>query len=322
MARWSLFYAMQPTKHPGLSRLALVTVLFNLGVIVWGAWVRASGSGAGCGNHWPLCNGQVFPRSPGLETVIEFTHRTTSGIALLLVMALVLLTWRKLKAGHPARAAAIVALILIVVEALIGAGLVKFDLVADNASMARALTLGAHLINTQFLLAALGLTWWWCAGWPAINLRRLRGKLAWLILGTVALLAVGLSGVVASLGDTLFPARTLSEGFAQDSDPTAHLLLRLRVWHPTLAIVTGVAIWLLGQASLRWRPDEVLMPRLARGLTAMVLIQWTIGATSIILLVPVAMQLLHLLTADILWLTWVALITRALTEPVSSQPLA
>ncbi|MFN8454080.1 MAG: COX15/CtaA family protein [Anaerolineae bacterium] len=65
------------------------TVLaYNLAVILWGAFVRASGSGAGCGSHWPLCNGEVIPRTPQMETLVEFTHRLTSGLALLLVIGL------------------------------------------------------------------------------------------------------------------------------------------------------------------------------------------------------------------------------------------
>lgn len=302
------------TGHRRLAHFALATILVNLGVILWGAWVRASGSGAGCGNHWPLCNGQVLPHSPTTETMIELVHRTTSGLALLMVLALVIVTRRVLVPGHFARRAAMWSLLLIVMEALIGAGLVRFDLVADNASMARALTLGAHLVNTQFLLAALGATWWWSAGWSPVTLTALGPRGLWLLAGTVCLLVLGMTGVIASLGDTLFPARSLREGLAQDLDPTSHLLLRLRVLHPLLAVVTGLLVWMTATAAGRWRSDDPGVAHLARALGAVVLVQWGIGVSALLLMVPVALQLLHLLTADVLWLTWVAVMARSLAR--------
>src|SRR5690606_14224270 len=169
-----------PDSAPRLARFAWFTVAANLLVILWGAFVRASGSGAGCGNHWPLCNGEVVPPSPTLATVIEFTHRLTSGVALLLVVALVVGARRALPRGHRVRAAAWVCLGVMILEALIGAGLVRFELVADNASMARALTLGAHLLNTLVLLAALVLTALWAGGAPPLRWRE-AGRSRWLL---------------------------------------------------------------------------------------------------------------------------------------------
>jgi len=121
-----------------LHRFAWVVLGWNLAVILWGAFVRASGSGAGCGAHWPLCNGEVLPRAPALATMVEFTHRATSGVALLLVLALVLWVFRSRPAGHPARRAAAMAGALILTEAAVGAGLVLFRLVAQDESVARA----------------------------------------------------------------------------------------------------------------------------------------------------------------------------------------
>ena len=194
-----------------LARFAWWTVVANLVVILWGAFVRATGSGAGCGNHWPLCNGQVLPRDPTVQTVIEFVHRATSGIALILVVILLWWARRAFAPRHPARTAAWVAMVVMLLEAAIGAGLVKFELVADNASMARTLTLGAHLLNTLVLLAALVLMARWSGGAPTVRLSG-QGRMPWLLLGgTLALIVVGVTGVIASLGDTLFPARTLGE---------------------------------------------------------------------------------------------------------------
>jgi protoheme IX farnesyltransferase len=86
-----------------LSRYAWGVLVWNVLVALWGAYVRATGSGAGCGAHWPTCNGEIIPRAPQVETLIEFTHRATSGLAFLAVLALLILALRTLPKGHPAR---------------------------------------------------------------------------------------------------------------------------------------------------------------------------------------------------------------------------
>src|SRR5690606_7460601 len=144
--------------------LAWGTLAYNLGVIAWGAYVRATGSGAGCGSHWPLCNGEVIPRSPTAETLIEFSHRVTSGLALLLVVVMVVWARRLFPKGHPARLGAWLSLGVMVLEALLGAGLVLFGLVADDDSVARAVVMGLHLVNTLVLLGARTLAAWWASG--------------------------------------------------------------------------------------------------------------------------------------------------------------
>lgn len=314
-----------PVASPRLARWGWATVGVNLLVILWGAWVRASHSGAGCGNHWPLCNGEIIPLSPSLETLTEFIHRVTSGFALLMVMGLVVGAWRAFPARHRVRRTAVLALVLIIIEALIGAGLVKFELVADNASMTRALTLGAHLVNTQFLLAAIALTAWWAGGRPTIRLGTLGARGWWLLLGTVGLLAVGLTGAVASLGDTLFPARTLREGIAADFDPTSHLLLRLRIFHPAIALGTGMLVAWIGLVAAGWRsgadaPGARATQHRATALPAgrlvvgLVVLQWTVGLVSLALLVPTALLLTHLLVADLLWVTWILLVATVLAD--------
>ncbi len=303
-----------PDAAPRLARWGWITVAVNLAVILWGAWVRASGSGAGCGNHWPLCDGQVLPLAPDIKMLTEFAHRATSGMALLLVVGMVVAARRTFPAGHRVRRAAWVSLLLIVIEALLGAGLVKFGLVDRNDSLARAAVLGLHLVNTQLLLAALALTAWYAGGRPGIRLGAIGPRGWWLLAGTLALLVVGLTGAVASLGDTLFPARTLREGLAQDLDPTSHLLLRLRVLHPTLAILAGSFAWTLGMLMPRWRGVDGRGRREGRWLATMVGVQWAIGGISLLLLVPVALQLIHLLSADVLWLAWVVFVATMLGQ--------
>ncbi len=305
---------------PRLARFVWWTLASNLLVIVWGAFVRASGSGAGCGNHWPLCNGAVIPPSPTLHTVIELTHRITSGVALVLVVVMLAWARRRFPTGHGARRAATAAMILMLVEAAIGAGLVKFELVADNASMARAWSLAAHLVNTQLLLAAIALTGWWALGHPRPRMHR-GGWFA--VAGLVGLIVVGTTGAIVSLGDTLFPAESLRAGMAQDQDPNAHPLIRLRIWHPILAIAVGTGLLVLALAAPRWREDATT-EHARRVLLGLVLVQWGIGVATLVLLVPIPLQLLHLLTADLLWLAtlWLGVALTADQGPSNPSTMA
>lgn len=283
-----------------LARFAYGVLAFNILVILGGALVRATGSGAGCGSHWPLCDGEVVPRSPGLETLIEYSHRFTSGIALLLVVALVVLVFRHRAPGDLARHAAVASLVLILVEAAIGAGLVLLELVGDNTSTARAWWMSGHLVNTFLLLGALTLTGWALAGGQRIHLAG-RGRAAVLLgLAAAGMLATGASGAVAALGDTIFPAASLAEGLRQDFSASSHTLLRLRVFHPLLAVATVVLLLAL-PGRLRSHGSSPF------GTTVgfLALTQLAVGALNLLLLAPVWMQLIHLLVADLLWIALV-----------------
>ncbi len=147
-----------------LGHYAWGVLVWNVLVALWGAYVRATGSGAGCGSHWPTCNGEIIPRSPQLETLIEFAHRVTSGLAFLSVLLLFLLALRLLPKGHPARLGAGLSFLFMVTESLVGASLVLFGWTAHNVSAERAVVQMVHLANTYFLLASLTLTAWWASG--------------------------------------------------------------------------------------------------------------------------------------------------------------
>src|SRR5215471_14879131 len=86
-----------------LSSFAWFTLAYNVAVVLWGAFVRATGSGAGCGSHWPLCNGELLPLTSQAQTLIEFTHRATSGLSLALVITLLIWTWRHTAKGEFSR---------------------------------------------------------------------------------------------------------------------------------------------------------------------------------------------------------------------------
>ena len=300
-----------------LHRFAWVVLGWNLAVILWGAFVRASGSGAGCGAHWPLCNGEVLPRARALETMIEFAHRATSGIALLLVLALVLWVFRSRPAGHPARRAATLAGVLILSEAALGAALVLFRLVAQDESLARALFMALHLVNTFLLLAALALTAHWCAS-DAGPRRETLAREGWRFgFGFLGLLLVGTSGAVAALGDTLYPAQSLLAGLAQDLSPTASFLVRLRLAHPLLALAGALVVTFLAARVLQ-ATDERGLRRAAWWVPALALAQIAAGVVNVALLAPVWLQILHLLLADLLWIAFVLLAGRALALPAAA----
>ncbi|HEX2163720.1 MAG TPA: COX15/CtaA family protein, partial [Thermoanaerobaculia bacterium] len=268
--------AADPGRADRFRRLAWGVVGYNLLVVAWGAFVRATGSGAGCGSHWPLCNGEVVPRSPSAETLIELSHRLTSGLDGLLVAALVVLAFRWFPRRHPVRTAAGLAFVFLLVEGAIGAGLVLFEMVAANESLARAWWMAAHLVNTFVLLAWLTLTAVWAQPGAAAGGRRLplsfaaRDPAAWLLGGGfVAMLVLGASGAVAALGDTLFPAASFREGLAQDLAPGAHLLVRLRALHPALALGAGVYLVAMASAVAGRRPGVVEVRRAANALAGL-----------------------------------------------------
>lgn len=289
----------------GFTRYAWGVVAANLFVILWGALVRATGSGAGCGRHWPLCNGEVLPPDPATATLIEFTHRVTSGAALLLVIGLFWWSRRAFPRGHRARIAAGWSLLFIVIEALIGAGLVLLELVGDDDSLGRAGYLAAHLLNTFLLLAALALTAYWSSSRSAAP-PRAGGGSVWLTgIGLVAILIVGMTGAVAALGDTLFPVRSLAEGLRADADPGAHILVRLRVLHPVLAILAGIYLSSMVWAVERRQASLGRPPGWGRAVTGLVMLQLGVGVLNLLMLAPTALQLAHLLVADGLWIATV-----------------
>ena len=290
-------------------------LLYNLGVILWGAYVRATGSGAGCGNHWPLCNGEVIPRAPQVETIIEYSHRLSSGIALLLVLGLFIWGFRIFTKGHQVRIGVSFSLIFIITEALVGAGLVFFEWVAKDASTGRVISIAVHLINTFLLLASLTLTAWWASGGKRLSLQGHGGWLIAFCLGFIGVIFIGISGAITALGDTLFPTASLIEGIRQDINPSAHFLIRLRVWHPLIAISVGLYLILLS-GLLAFLDDNLRVKRFAGALIALFILQLGAGLINLLLLVPVWMQIVHLLLADLVWITLVlfAAVVFAITE--------
>ena len=299
--------------NPKLARFAWCVLAWNVGVILWGAYVRATGSGAGCGAHWPLCNGEVVPRAPSTEMLIEFSHRLTSGLALVAVLVLAVWIWRTVAAGHPARRAGIASLVFIIVEALLGAGLVLFGLVAQDESLARAMVMPLHLANTLILLLCLTLTAHFLSGGAPVAISgrtRTFGVLAGLL---VLMIGVGKTGAIAALGDTLYPASSLLEGLKADFAPTTSLLLRLRILHPALGVAVG-AMLVFGTAAIPLAAGDRRGRLARRAVVTLAAVQVVVGFVNVWLLAPVWLQLTHLLLADLLWIALVLLTASALAR--------
>ena len=290
-----------------LPRFAWGVLAYNVLVVLWGAVVRATSSGAGCGDHWPLCNGVVLQTHPRLATIIELAHRMSSGVTVPLVLLLLLWTFRSTVSGHFARAAAIAATVLTLNEGLLGALLVVLHLTADNRSPARAVYLSLHLANTLLLLGALTLAAHFLSRREAFAWSTVRyTQLPLAITGLVATLVVGAIGTLAALSDTLFPATSLGAALAQDFSGNGGWLLRVRILHPLAAVLAGLFIcWLLVRCVSRHGER-----RLAIGVALLLTMQYGLGLADVALLAPVWMQIVHLLGADLMWIALVVLTAR------------
>ena len=310
-------------NHNNFTRYAWFVLAFLVLVVLWGAFVRATGSGAGCGSHWPLCNGVVVPREPQIETIIELTHRLTSAFSGILVLGMLFWAFRLFPKGHIVRKAAAYSTVFIITEGLVGAGLVLFEWVADNESVARAISMAVHLVNTFLLLAAVTLTAWWAGAGSDFRLQlRGHGRAGRLIgIAVFLLLILGVSGAITALGDTLFPKGELREGIAANFEATAHFLVRLRIYHPVIAALTGLYLWLAAPVIALERPG--IGPLFfSNAIRVLIVIQLVAGVVNILLNVPIWMQLVHLLLADLLWIAVVLLGASALSQPVAAAQLA
>jgi heme a synthase len=296
-----------------LRRYAWLVVVYSVLVVLWGVVVRATGSGNGCGDHWPLCNGQVIPIHPRLATVIEYTHRMMSGPSEVpLIVLLLVWVFRGTVERHLARSFAIAGLVLTLTEGLLGALLVKLGLTAMSTSPWRPPMLALHLSNTLLLLGSLALTAHFLGRRSAMvrGSVRFKHKLP-AIVGLLAAMVIGVTGSLAALGDTLFPSTSLRSALAADFSSSAEWLVRLRILHPASAIVAGAFIlWLLWRAAFAARDGE--HRKLGLWLAGLLVFQFLLGGLDVLLGAPVWMQVLHLAGADAFWCVLVVL-TAAMT---------
>lgn len=307
------------TKISAFAKYAWFVLGYNLIVILWGVFLRASKSGDGCGQHWLTCHGEVVPSAPELKTVIEFSHRLTSaldGVFVIILLVWAYRIWRSDKSRQTRSVLKMAAatFILVLIEGAIGGGLVLTGNTAETLTPARPFWMSAHLINTLILLAALTLTAWFASGGGRINFKANPKYLAALILGVVFILLIGISGSVAALSHMIFPSGTLTEGIAQDFSPTSHILLRLRLLHPILAIFSSIYLIFLAGWFKAKMPYSAGVARWSNAISVLVLVQIAFGALTLLTLAPIVMQLGHLLLADAVWIAFVLMSANILSE--------
>ncbi len=307
-------------RQQGFGIFAWIVLAYNLPVILWGAYVRISFSGEGCGAHWPFCNGQVIPHKMTVPLAIEFIHRTMTGLDAIAVVAMCIWAFSLFPRRHPVRLFSALSLASMFVEVLLGAGLVLFRYVARDQSAGRAWYLSAHLANTMLLLGAITIAAWLAySGSSGVRLR----EVPRLLLGALAVtLVVSVTGAVAALGDTLFPAASLGAGLQADFSAPS-LMVRLRSVHPFVAVIgAGYLVW--AASGVLRRQDAPGARTAATRVLGLILFQLVAGAINLMLLAPVWMQLFHLFLSDVVWIAVILLTLEAsqVRQPVPAFALS
>ncbi|MEZ0391374.1 MAG: COX15/CtaA family protein [Pseudobdellovibrionaceae bacterium] len=284
-------------------------VIYTLLVILWGAWVRISHSGDGCGDTWPLCQGKIIPDAQQGKTWVELSHRVMSGLYGFLVLGFFFWARKLFPKGHKARFWAGLSLLFTVTEALLGAKLVLFKLVGTNDTPYRALIMGLHLVNSLLLTGSVTLTGDFAGArsWIA------RTSSPWTFEGLkpkrivsgllLSFFLIGISGAIAALASTLFPSTSLLEGFQADWNTESHYLIRWRGLHPLFGILFGGSIALTAWLSIQLqKPEELELARRGKRLALVTGLGVAFGIGTLVLLSPTWMKLSHLALAHGVWI--------------------
>jgi cytochrome c oxidase assembly protein subunit 15 len=246
----------------------------------------------------------------------------TSGVTVIAVILLMIWTFRVTPKRHLARWSAAAAAVLTFNEALLGALLVLLGLTANNQSIARAVYLSLHLANTLLLLAALALAAHFLSSKAQFSRDTVRVRyLPWALAGLASTIVVGVSGSLAALSDTLFPAVSLSSALKQDFSGGGNWLMHVRLIHPLSALLAAAFLaWLVAHAiSPNRRPGS---RRLGVVVLLLLVLQIALGIADVALLAPVPLQIAHLLGADLLWIALVVLAARTCIPPSPENPVS
>jgi protoheme IX farnesyltransferase len=290
------------------AKYAWFLLLYNLAAVAWGVFVRASKSGDGCGREWPLCDGKSIPISGPMAKLVEGSHRITTGLIGVFAIILVIWAFTKFPKGHFARFSSVGVLVMTVIEALIGAALVKYGWVTTNDSAARAAVMSFHVISTFLLLGLLVSCVFVATSQRQPDFKGQR-SVGW-ILGFAAfgLGMLGVSGAVSALGHQLKPVDNVLQAAL---NPATHWMVRLQPLHPLIAISVGLYVLLAAGLIQHLRPDDGVR-RASRWVVAVFGLQLGLGAMNIWFKAPIPMQMAHLVLADINWISLVILGLQAL----------
>lgn len=288
--------------HRSLYAFSWVIIAYTIAIILWGAWVRLSGSGDGCGDHWPLCNGEVVPSELIKKTWIEYSHRISTAVYGVLILAQVWLTRRLFPRNHPSRFWALMTLLFTITEALIGRQLVKAGLVNESTDLSRLIVMPLHLINTSLLLFSGVMTAESVehGGSPRRALSpEARRKGGAYVIGLSLVL---ISGAIAALGSHLMPSESLLHGLAKDMAADSHPAVRLRLFHPLLALTVPVALVTFARISTASNPHShhSLQAIWYRRFVITLCCAVVVGVATLGLLAPLWLKVTHLLMTNIL----------------------
>lgn len=197
-----------------------------------------------------------------------------------------------------------------VTEALLGAALVKFELVTTNDSPWRAVAMGLHFLNSLLLMASLTLTWdfskntnWLARDKNSNPWTRLTVKPKTLMITCVlGFLVLGSTGAIAALSNSLFPSTSLLDGFMADWQAESHYLIRLRGLHPLMGILIGSSLALAAWLSASFVKDsEILLQQRAKYLAGFTACGVVFGIMTLVTLAPAALKMTHLALAHGIW---------------------
>ncbi len=307
------------TKLSGFAKFAWFVLAYNIIVILWGVFLRASKSGDGCGQHWLTCHGEVIPSAPQLKTIIEFSHRITSALDGFIVIGLLIWALWRWKSGQSEQNSLVLKMaagsfVFVAIAGLLGAGLVLTGNTAETLTAARPFWMAGHLITTLILLTFLTLTAWFASGGKRFNFNVAPKVKLFLLAGLFGFLLVGMSGSVAALSSMIFPSETLADGITKDFSATSNVLLRLRVSHPILSVLTGVYLIFLAGWLRKQAENNRSVVRWSNILSILILVQIGFGALTLLTLAPILMQLGHLFLADAVWISFVLLTASFLAD--------
>lgn len=297
---------------PSYTKFAFGVLAYNLLAVAWGVYVRASKSGDGCGSHWPLCDGDSTPLHGPIGRLVELSHRLSTALTGLLAIALIVFAFRLFPRKHIVRTAATTAMTLTLLEGLIGAALVKFQLVTNNDTGFRAGVMGFHVVSTFFLLGSIAVTAIASHGVDRIRLRG-QGAVAWMLtVGALLMILLGVSGAISALGHTLHPTEDVIGAALRSTTPW---MVRLQPLHPLISITVGLYFLLAAGLMQHLRPDPRV--KIAAGVMVGLYVgQLLLGAVNIYTRAPIGVQMLHLVVADLNWVSLVALAVFCLTDGV------
>ncbi|HEY0867324.1 MAG TPA: heme o synthase [Fimbriimonas sp.] len=306
-------------KADRLAKYAWLVLLYNLAAVAWGVFVRAGRFGDGCGSHWPLCDGNSEPLKGDIARTVEMSHRVSTGLVGPLVLAMLVWTFRVFPKGHFLRKASVAAMGFTLLEGLVGAALVKFGWVVNDDSPHRAAVMSFHVVSTFLLLGSIAAV---AFGARMPNPPRLKGQgtVGWILGGGAAgLILLGVSGAISALGHQLNPVDNVLQAAM---DPMTFWMVRLQPFHPLIATAVGLYILLTAGLVTHLRPDPAVR-RAVNWMIGLYGLQFGLGLLNIWLKAPIAMQMIHLVMADLNWLTLVVVAMVAFAggiEKVEKRP--